>query len=135
MANFNPPACLSIWSRNGLFLIASLLFLSLGVTADANPDLQDGTIQQAQAEVKQAEADKKKDEKDKDAEPSEDDHESNYFGISTVGKEIIYVVDNSNSMNGGRFNAAAQAVTEVTPGMISVSNAAESRANKYMKEP
>jgi len=34
-------------------------------------------------------------------------HESNYFGISTTGKEIIYVLDNSNSMSGGRFNAAA----------------------------
>lgn len=70
-----------------------------------------GAVEADQAEAgNKKKGNKKQNKKDKgEAEKSDEEraHEANYFGISTTGKEIIYVVDNSNSMSGGRFNAAA----------------------------
>ena len=129
MAYRSTVACLLPRLQYWTAVIASVIILSLGVFSMAQTTAQDDAAEQPQAEQadqpaedneaegdnrKKSKKDNKKDKKkDKqeaepeDAEGNDDDHESNYFGISTVGKKIIYVVDNSNSMKGGRFNVAA----------------------------
>ena len=63
----------------------------------------------AAARDDKAKAAKKKKAADKEkANPELEDHFSTeYYGIETSAQRIVYVLDNSNSMKGGKFNAAA----------------------------
>ena len=106
------------WSLVLLLAVVVALFLNVlslpeavAEDGDADQDQQQTEDDKKSKKDKKNKKSKKKDEQEaepEEAQPdNEDDDESNYFGISTVGKEIIYVVDNSNSMKGGRFNMAA----------------------------
>lgn len=105
----------SRWYNPVAFACCILLLLGATALADVTPQGNEAQTPRSETQEDQTNEKKgKKKQKDKahdedkaEPEPSEDNHESNYFGISTQGKEIIYVLDNSNSMTQGRFNAAA----------------------------
>lgn len=118
MVNKINASTLSSCRRRYWFAVIASMFVVLGTLRHVDAAPKNNKKAQAK-KAKQKQADKKKNaqakkpNKENEAEGAkgakilQSEHQSGYYGIETGGKRIVYVLDNSNSMKEGRFNAAA----------------------------